>query len=337
MRSRVSVAVAVVVALLFVGLAVWLLRPPAQRVHGPAGPEGRLVLLHAGSLTAPFEALAKAYRARHPGAELLREACGSRLCARKISELGRRVDVFGSADYKVIDDLLVPRFARYNIRFTTNDLVIASTARSRRREEMNESTWPRILSDPEVRFGRSDPDSDPCGYRTLMMFQLAERHYGEAGLAERLTAMHGRTFIRPKETDLLALLDAGEIDYLPIYRSVAVQHGLPFVDLPPQIDLGDPSLADLYRNARVEVIGETPGSRTTLVGEPIVYSVTIPTSAPNPAGAEAFVAFLLSEEGRRIIDELGQPPLVPPVVSGRDALPALLRQVLGPGVSNDSP
>jgi molybdate/tungstate transport system substrate-binding protein len=163
-----------------------------------------------------------------------------------------------------------------------------------------------------------------------MMFQLAERHLAEAGLAARLAAKHGRTFIRPKETDLLALLEAGEIDYLPIYRSVAVQHRLSFVALPPEINLGDPARAVAYREAKVEVSGKKPGTRTTLLGEPIVYSVTIPSNAPNPSGAQAFVAFLLSPEGRALVERSGQPPVLPPVVTGREALPPLLARLLGP-------
>lgn len=315
-----------------VGLALRLCWPVEGGGAGPdaSGPEGTLVIFHAGSLTVPFAAVAKAYQKKHPRAVLRSEAAGSRHSARKISELGRRADVFGSADYAVVDDLLVPRFARWNVHFAKNELILAYGPRSKRRSEMSPASWHRILADPEVRFGRADPDSDPCGYRTLMMFQLAERHLGEPGLAARLAAKHGRTFIRPKETDLLALLEAGEIDYLPIYRSVAVQHRLSFVALPPEINLGDPARAADYRKAQVEVSGKTPGTKTTLWGEPIVYSVTIPSNAPNPSGAEAFVAFLLSPEGRALVERSGQPPVLPPVVTGPEALPPGLARLLGP-------
>ena len=314
------------------GVALAFCWPFGRGGPGPAasGPEGTLVIFHAGSLTVPFEEVAKAFRAKHPRALLRLEAAGSRHSARKISELGRRADVFGSADYGVVDQLLVPKFARWNVHFAKNELIIAHGPRSKRRAEVSAANWHRILADPEVRFGRADPDSDPCGYRTLMVFQLAERHLGEPGLAARLTAKHGRTFIRPKETDLLALLEAGEIDYLPIYRSVAVQHRLSFVTLPPEINLGDPTRAATYREARVEVSGKKPGTKVTLAGEPIVYSVTIPTNAPNPTGAEAFVAFLLTKEGRALVEQSGQPPVLPPVVTGREALPPGLARLLGP-------
>jgi tetratricopeptide (TPR) repeat protein len=34
-----------------------------------------------------------------------------------------------------------------------------------------------ILQKPDVVWGHSSPDLDPCGYRTLMVLQLAEKYY----------------------------------------------------------------------------------------------------------------------------------------------------------------
>jgi molybdate/tungstate transport system substrate-binding protein len=288
---------------------------------------GELVLFHAGSLSVPLRDLGRAFRAKHPGVTLRAEAAGSRHCARKISDLGRRADILASADYKVVQNLLMPDHAAFNIRFATNEMAIAYTARSRRASEVSAKRWPEILLDPAVRFGRSDPNSDPCGYRSVMVFQLAERHYGQPGLAAKLEAKHGRRFIRPKETDLLALLEAGEIDYLFIYRSVAAQHGLKRILLPDEVNLRSARLGKLYRTAAVRVTGKTPGSFITRRGEPMVYSVTIPRRARNRQAAEAFLAFLLSAQGRRIIEKNGQPFLRPVIVDGADNLPASLRHL----------
>ncbi len=328
-RQLLLAAVIVVTISLFLHFC----RSNDSEVETPSntGLEGALVVFHAGSLTQPFQALAKAFNRHHPSVATKLESAGSRHCARKISELDRRADIFGSADYKVIENLLIPERARFNIHFATNDMVIAYSEHSRRREDFTERDWFRVLSDEEVRFGRSDPNSDPCGYRSLMVFQLAERHYGEKGLAARLTEMHGRTYIRPKETDLIALLEAGEIDYLPIYRSVAEQHGLPFLTLPPEVNLGDPDRGELYRHAEVTVSGRTPGSKLVRRGEPIVYSITIPNEAPNPAAAVAFVELVLGAEGRAILEKNGQPPLVPPRVTGRKALPRELGHLFSKG------
>lgn len=325
--------ITLIVCLVFGAAALWAVlhyrAVTGGGAEGPGGLRGELVIFHAGSLSVPFRELGEAFRKKHPGVRIRAEAAGSRHCARKISDLGRRADVMGSADYKVVANLLMPEHADFNIRFATNEMAIAYTAKSRRAAEISPKNWPEILLDPAVRFGRSDPNSDPCGYRSVMVFQLAERHYGVAGLAAKLTAKHGRRFVRPKETDLLSLLEAGEIDYLFIYRSVAVQHGLKLITLPDEVNLKSPRLSKVYATATIRVTGRKPGTFITRRGEPMVYSVTIPKRAPNRSLAEAFVAFLLSGPGRRIIEKNGQPFLRPVVVDGADKLPATLRAAVG--------
>jgi molybdate/tungstate transport system substrate-binding protein len=286
---------------------------------------GELVLLHAGSLSVPFRELSELFKKRNPGVTVLAEAAGSRDTARKVSDLDRACDVLGSADYKVVQNLLIPGHARFNIRFATNEMTIAYTDRSRHAAEISATSWPEILLRDGVAFGRADPNRDPCGYRTEMLFQLAERHHKRPHLAQRLRAKDGQRFIRPKETDLLALLEVGEIDYLFIYRSVAVQHRLKHLVLPAAISLRDPALADKYRTASVRVTGKRPGEQITRVGEPIVYSVTIPLKAPNPKLAEAYLALLLSPEGRALMKRNGQQPLPAPLLDGAKHLPASLK------------
>ncbi len=289
---------------------------------------GELIVFHAGSLSVPFRELSALFEERHPGVRVRAEAAGSRACARKITDLGHRCDVLGSADYKVVENLLMPDFAGFNIHFATNEIGIAYTDRSRMSNEIGPDNWHEMLLRPEVTFGRSDSDSDPCGYRTAMMFQLAEKHYGVPGLAARLQAKHGARFMRPKETDLLALLEIGEVDYVFIYRSVAGQHGLKFLRLPDEVNLASADLAHVYKTAQVMVTGKKPGEFIARVGAPIVYSVTIPRNAPNAETAEAYVALLLSAEGQRIMQSNGQVPIAPAHAGERDTVPERLRPFL---------
>ncbi len=284
-----------------------------------------LTIFHAGSLSVPFREVSVLFEQRHPGIAVKAEAGGSRECARKISDLGRSCDVFGSADYKVVENLLMPEHADFNIRFATNEMAIVYTGKSNRADEISPSNWPEILLQDDVAFGRSDPNSDPCGYRTVMVFQLAEKHYDVPGLATGLAQKHGHKYIRPKETDLLALLEAGEIDYLFIYRSVGQQHRLKILRLPDEISLRSPELADLYGSATVAVTGKQPGELITRSGGPIVYSVTIPRTAPNRDLAEAYVALLLSPEGQAIMSKCGQEPIVPAQALQYDRVPARLQ------------
>jgi len=166
--------------------------------------------------------------------------------------------------------------------------------------------------------------------RTFLLGAGASAIGGVPGLAAALREKHGKKFIRPKETDLLALLEAGEIDYLFIYRSVAQQHGLKFVELPDEVNLGSADLADVYSAAEVDITGKEPGEFITRVGAPIVYSVTIPRSARDHTLAEDYLALLLSADGQAIMKRNGQRPIVPPQATAAGPVPSRLEPLLGP-------
>ena len=107
------------------------------------------------------------------------EAAGSLACARKITELKMECDIIAVADYKVIDQMLIPEYCKWNIPFAGNEMIIAYTNRSEFADEMNSGNWYKILARENVRIGRSDPDSDPCGYRTVLTLQLADMMYNQ--------------------------------------------------------------------------------------------------------------------------------------------------------------
>lgn len=297
-----------------------------QLAASPGDISGDLMIFHAGSLSVPFKQMAQAFERENPGVRVLLEAAGSRDCARKITELGRPCDVLGSADYAVIDTMLIPEYAKWNIKFAGNEMAVVYDGKSRHADEVTPENWPRIVLLDDVAFGRSDPNSDPCGYRTLLMWRLAENYYGEKDLAERLSRKDLR-YMRPKETDLLALLETHAVDYIFLYRSVAEQHGLKWVPLPDAINLKKLGLAEAYGKATVELTGATPGSTITRKGEPMVYGVTIPSNAPNPKAALAFVTFLLEKDkGLAIMTRNGQPSVVPSPTNTYDKLPQTLRK-----------
>jgi len=288
----------------------------------------QLVIFHAGSLSVPFAALADIFEQQNPGIKVTAESAGSRLCARKVTELNQRCDILASADYKVISNLVMPDHARFNIQFALNEMVIAYTDKSRYADSIDQKNWPETLLRTDVNIGRSDPDSDPCGYRTLMTIQLAEKHFNKDGLYSALSAKDN--YIRPKETDLLALLQAGEIDYIFIYRSVAKQHGLKILFLPDEINLKSSQLSDLYSTASVTLTGTSPGEYIVRLGEPMIYSMTIPTTAENRPAAEKFIELVLSDQGRAIMEANGQPTLAPPIAEGFANLPGNLKNICQP-------
>ncbi len=270
-----------------------------------------LIIFHAGSLSVPFKAMADSFSKEHPNIKVLLESAGSVECARKITELNRECDILASADYLVIDKLLIPDFATWNLMFSGNEMVIAYTPNSKYANEIDSLNWPDFIVKKEVYYGRSDPNSDPCGYRTLITLQLAEKYYTINGLYTKVISKDNK-FIRPKEVDLLALLQSGAIDYLFIYKSVALQHKLKFIQLSNAINLGDSKLKDLYATANVDIRGAKPNTSINVVGEPMVYSFTIPNNAPNKELAFLFSQFMLDEnKGLFIIRKYGMPVIQP--------------------------
>ncbi len=308
-----------------------------------------LKIFHAGSLAAPMADLEEMFESNHPGVDVQREASGSNDAVRKITELDRCADILNSADYSLIPGMMYPDYADWYIAYAGNEMVLAYTESSKYADEIDSANWYEILRRPDVRFFFSNPNSDPCGYRSPMVIQLAENYYGDEEIFEDLIEANAgitafedegtwtievpatenmdvnldKLAIRPKSVEALALLDSGDIDYAFEYRSVAEQHGLIYVDLPIEIDLSSADDAENYSSVRIELAdGQIKAAR------PIVYGFTIPTCAENPEIAQEFAALMLSEDGISIFEENFQPPIVPAKTDNQEAVPDLLTPYL---------
>jgi molybdate/tungstate transport system substrate-binding protein len=291
------------------------------------GKQQNIIIFHAGSLSVPVKKISEAFEKANPGVRVLAEAAGSLQCARKITEMHKPCDIMLSADYSVIDNLLIPEYASWNIRFASNEIVIAYRPESAYSSIFREDNWPDILLKDDVIIGRADPDADPCGYRTVFAARLAEVYYGRPGLADSLLNKN-TDYIRPKEVDLVALTETGVIDYMFQYKSVAVQHGFKYLELPDNINLSSPQMKDQYSSVAYMIPGETPGERSDIRGDYISYSGTIPDGAPQKELAVKYFSFLLSEEGMKIFIESGQSPLTPVFTGDTAAIPAALKSYI---------
>ncbi len=305
-----------------------------------------LKVFHAGSLTEPMKAFKEAFEKKYPNVEVQTEAAGSAATIRKVTELGRVADVIASADYSLIPKMMYPEYANWTIMFAKNQIVIAYTDSSKYADEINSQNWYQILRRPDVKFGFSNPNDDPCGYRSQMVIQLAELYYNDSTIYDDLVAKHSnlkfveengtyvlrmpksedinpdtsKLMIRSMEMELIHGIESGEIDYFFIYRSVAQQHGFKYVELPPQIDLSSTKYADFYSKVKVVL-----SNGKEVVGKPIVYGITIPKNAEHRDYAEKFIQLIISEEGQKILDQLGQPPIVPARADRIENLPESLR------------
>jgi len=277
-----------------------------------------LVIFLAASLTKPIKPVLDEFAAQ-TGTVVQRESGASLEQVRKITELRRIPDVVMLADAEVIPQLLVPKYAAWYAEFARNRMVVAYTAKSKHAKEINANNWPTILQRKDVEVGRTDPNLAPVGYRTLLMFQLANRFYMNAGLAAGLLANAPERNIRPNAAELAALLAAGELDYIYDYQSVAQSNGFRFISLPPQIDLGDAARASGYATVSMKVRGSAPGQTITVKGQPILYALTVPKDAPHAASAKRFLDYLTTPATTAALREAHVDMLEHPVVVGNGA------------------
>ena len=279
-----------------------------------------VVVFTAASLAVPIRAALDSF-ARRTGAVVQQENGASLELARRITELGRVPDVIALADQEVFPQLLVPRVASWFVRFARNRMVVAFTDRSAGAAQLTTANWYRVLTRSGARVGRSDPRLAPVGYRTLLTYRLAESYYRLPGLASRLEASTPPALIRANASELVALLQAGELDYIVDYESLARANRLRFVALPPAIDLGDPARASVYARATVRVARRA--DTAPYAGAPIVYGASVPRAAPHPGVGQRFLSYMLSPAGQAVLRAHAVDALRVPELVGDSVPPAL--------------
>jgi len=338
------------------------------------GPQGEtLTIFHAGSLAVPFVDLGAEFEALNPDVDIVFTSGGS---ATMISNAIAQEDagesppdIVASADYKLIPDRMYGGgYADWYIAFARNTMVLCYSDNATGSDDIvNENrTWYDVLRNEDVSYGHSDPDQDPCGYRTLLVIQLAQKYYydnaTDFGLEPDSDAAdlydvlipgseheRGRTgginstarpggseeIVSAKSIDLIVALESGDLDYAFEYRSVAVQHELNYIELNDYINLSRTSaelagVEEFYATASIEILKDPrpPEVYEAQYGAAIVYGITIPVNAENEDLAAEFIELLLSETGKEIIEtENGQPMLDPPLCDRPENLPASLQSL----------
>jgi len=311
----------------------------------------------AGTLKFSFSQLLSMYKAYNPsiveGQPLF---AGSGEVAQK--EATTQVfSLVASADTTTIPSVLFPKYASYEIAFGVTQMVVIvdletpagrevySLWRQAQQEtpmsaEWNQ-TWERIFDiialNSSTVVGVSNPFTDPSGYQAQCVLRLA-------GLA----FMHNASYywdavynnvnkyqMRNTEIDLLTLMYANNsVQFvLSAYTSNAMPQteayqakgfNMTYITLPPFINLGNLSYVNFYH--QVNVTWTELGQTKTFACNPVVYTATIPFSAPNQQAAIGFLLLLFSPAGQRVLESYGINPIVPAVVYGNySAVPAPLK------------
>lgn len=290
-----------------------------------------LTIFYASTLASPIKDITNEFQKKYPDVFISGEASGSREAVRKVAELKRNADILITADPLVIRDILMPEYADWYINFAATRMVICFTEQSKYGNEINRDNWYRVLSRPGVQIGRVNQDNSPLGYRTLMTWQLADRYYKPEGTGKTIYDSLSENCppgnIRPDELELLPLLQNFTLDYIFEYQSVAKQHNLKYILLPKEIDLSDPLLDSVYKEASVVLTGKRKGEVVSVHGSSITYSVTIPTGALHKPIAIKFLRFLFDSYGRDIFNKNFIEFIVPVYPSDSTKIPEELRTV----------
>lgn len=302
-----------------------------------------VTVFNAGSLNTPFAKVEAAYEGQFPRVDVQLFGGGSVTMIEKITKQGKKADVLASADAYLIPTLMYPTYADYYVTFAKNHMVVVYTNQSRHKDTITSDNWYEVLNTPDVKYVISDPNTDPAGYRAVMSVQLAERVYGVDSIFTSLLGSHStmtRTFSDNKYTidvtkpspdgklligkngpDVIAILKDGKADYAIEYSSVAIQNGLPYIELPIGMDLSSQDYAGTYATVKVKRISGT--TTATETATPIIYAVTVPKNARSPDLGLEFIRILISKTGQDILTADGQETIVPALGYGN--VPAALK------------
>jgi molybdate/tungstate transport system substrate-binding protein len=302
---------------------------PSSPSSSPSQQREPVSVMYAASLIKTFEeTLIPAFQ-EETGYPYQGEARGSVQVANMILDGLRRPDVFVSAGTIPIKKLMNASdpLADWLVKFGSAEMVIAYTPNSRffndlEKARTGELPWYEVLSKPGLKFGRTDPELDPKGYYMIISADFANKYYNDSGLKQRILGEDRNSAqIFPEET-LKTILEQGQLDAVASYKHEAVARGLPYITLPPEINLADPALSNHYKTASYTL---EDGKGQTVFGEPIYFSFTIPNTVKNLEGAISFGDYILSDAGKRILETEGLNPIEPVIEGAIQSVPPAIR------------
>ncbi|ELZ16551.1 molybdate ABC transporter periplasmic protein [Haloterrigena salina JCM 13891] len=264
----------------------------AAGVVGTAGCLGaadRVRVLSAGSLAVALEETVGPAFESETGRSYQGEYHGSTVVMRMIEEGTKHPDVVVSADAELLRDRLYPDQTDWDVEFAANEVGIAYDPDTGLGGRLAAGEpWYEVVADAGADdLAISDPDLDPLGYRAAQLFELAERRHDLEGFRETMLDTASR---EPDESKLLTGVEAGNRACAVVYRNMAVDHELPFRELPDAYNFGDPAHAETYATATY-----TTDEGYAARGRPAVYNATVRDDADNPDAGREFVSFLLEE------------------------------------------
>jgi len=178
--------------------------------------------------------------------------------------------------------------------FTSSDLVLGYDPKTKFGKQLAAGKpWYKVITEPGVLVGRTEPKADPKGKLTVEAVDAAAKKLHDPALTKAL-----KKFPIFEETSMLGRLQAGQLDAGFFYVVEAKTAHVPTVPLTPIFKYAD-------------------------------YTVTLLNNAENQSGAEALVAFLLSPKRKAVEKQYGLVPIKPTFSGDTSAVPGSLRSIVG--------
>ena len=252
-----------------------------------------LEVFHADSLAGPMRELKKAFEGKNPGVTINLTSGVSRQLAERILK-GDTCDVFAPSSPAVMDQDLMNKpisgsgkyAATWYVIFSANEMVVIT-------QKGNPLNIRQIsdLAKPGVRFVRVTGEKDLGTNRTIEFLKQAAALEGKPELAQKIIDSAAVDPSKPNNVpNTVRAVKEGTANAGVVYYSAAVaaKNDLEIIRFPASVNLSDK----------------------------ILNAASVPGTAKNTEAALRFVRSLLSAEGQKILQETGQPPVVPATRKG---------------------
>ncbi len=335
--SRIGV---IVLAVLVVGVGIY-----AGYSYYHSDHSNPLIVYSADAYVAESNYLLSGYHNASGASVLKAKGGGSFTDAREISQ-GDPANAFISVSRSSYEkSYLGPRYSGWAVAFASDQLVLAYTSEYSNLTEKtlvknivdqfgtalennnphNYSQAYNNLTSGKVTVGISNPSSDPAGLRGWISLEIAGKLY--AGNENYYTtAIMKNQGVRNSTSaaELVSPLTTGNIQFLFIYRSVAVSEHLPFIELSNYTNFGNASMASFYSGFSYNTAsGAASGSPILLLVSSLAGNGVLNGTSLN------FTVYVVEHSNE--MASFGLTPLVKPVLYNDTSVPSPIETLLSRG------
>jgi molybdate/tungstate transport system substrate-binding protein len=313
----------------------------------------------AGTLKYAFSSILSTFEGQYPSIKVAPPLFeGSSLVA-QLENTTQEFSLEAAADTTAMPSVLFPNLANYEIAFGQTQMVIIVNLESPAGLQLYNmwkdvqglpvmstqwnQTWQQMFTliaiNSSTIVGVSNPFTDPSGYQAAGMIRLAGlTFFGNVTyLYNAIYNNPSKYYMANTETNLVTFIQTQHIDFIiSAYLSNAIpqvgnstQTNLAYITLPDLVNLGVLSDLSYYQLANFNYT--ELGTTESFVVNPVIYTVTIPTSSTNAAAAALFIQTLFSQTGQSILEQNGITPISPGIVYGNyTSIPSLIESFVTP-------